>query len=342
VRNALNQYKMETELHRLKEEIRQDKDIIGASEAIRHLKSQIASAAPSDGRVLIHGENGTGKEIVARSIHDASLRADKPFIEVNCAAIPEELIESELFGHTKGSFTGASEDKDGKFIQAHGGTLFLDEIGDMSLKTQAKVLRVLESQKVEPVGGTEFKKVDVRVITATNKNLTEEIKQGAFRDDLFYRINVIPIHVPPLRERIEDIPLLVDHFLTEFSLKSGQKKKQIAGAAIGLLQKNDWRGNVRELKNFVERMVIMVPSDRITAYDMPADIREQVKDPDLIVDDLSSLKKAKESFERRYILEKLKESNYSVSRAARLLNIERSNLYRKMRYLGIKIDKNGE
>ena len=341
VKNALKQHIMEIELHRLKEEMKQGIDIIGESNVMQVLKKQIAAAAPSDSRVLIYGENGTGKEIVARSIHYSSLRAEAPFIEVNCAAIPEELIESELFGHIKGSFTGASESKDGKFIQAHGGTLFLDEIADMSLKTQAKVLRVLETQKVDPVGGKEARNADVRVITATNKLLEEEIEAGSFRDDLYYRINVIPINVPPLRERTEDIPLLVEHFLNQFSFKAGKKKKQIYPSAMKLLQNFEWPGNVRELKNLIERLVIMAPSNIISADDLPPVIRKPHRDDVAIPGPFSSLKEARDDFERRYILELLQKHNNSVPRTAQELNIERSNLYRKMRYLNIKIDKNG-
>ena len=275
VKNALRQRRLESENRALKQQVEQRYAMVGESAAIRALRGDIAQAAPSNGRVLIFGENGTGKELVARAIHAQSLRASGPFVEVNCAAIPEELIESELFGHTRGAFTGALTAKKGKFELADGGTLFLDEIGDMTLKTQAKVLRVLQEQRLEPVGGTGSVTVDVRVIAATNKNLEEEIRRGAFREDLFFRLNVIPFHVPPLRERREDIPLLARHFMAALSAEYGRRPKELAPEALELLAALPWPGNVRELRNIIERLVIMTPGDRIEARHLPPSLVER-------------------------------------------------------------------
>jgi two-component system nitrogen regulation response regulator NtrX len=278
--------------------------------------------------VLIYGESGTGKELVAHAIHAMSPRAPEAFVEVNCAAIPEELIESELFGHRKGSFTGASEDKIGKLQKADGGTLFLDEVGDMSLKTQAKMLRALEEQRFEPVGASESIRVDVRVIAATNKNLGEEIERGNFREDLLYRLNVIPFHVPPLRERVEDIALLADHFLREFTTAYGRKPKELTPEAYQVLDEYHWPGNVRELKNLMERIVIMNPQVRIDARHIPlGPSRRSAMD--------RPADRFGEAAEREYILKKLEETKGNVTRTAELLGLERSNLYRKMKTLGI-------
>ena len=238
--------------------------MVGESLLMRQLREQVAMAAPTNGRVLIFGENGTGKELVARTVHALSRRRNQPFVEVNCAAIPEELIESELFGHVKGAFTGAVADRKGKFEAAHNGTIFLDEIGDMSLKTQAKVLRVLQEQVTEPVGSTSRVQVDVRVLAATNKDLLAEIRAGRFREDLYFRLNVIPIFVPPLRERAEDIPLLVEHFIADFALEYGRRAKTVTPGAMTRLQTYRWPGNVRELRNVIERVVIMAPGDEIS------------------------------------------------------------------------------
>jgi two-component system nitrogen regulation response regulator NtrX len=262
-----------------------------------------------------------------------SARAAEPFVEVNCAAIPEELIESELFGHRKGSFAGAQEDKTGKFQKADGGSLFLDEVGDMSLKTQAKVLRVLDEQRFEPVGATESVQVDVRVIASTNKNLQEEIERGNFREDLFYRLNVIPFHVPPLRERTEDIPLLADHFIKEFTSAYGRKPKELTREAYQALQGYHWPGNVRELRNLMERLVIMNPQVRVDARHIPLPRSRPTSEPPQ--EGFSSLQEVRESVEREYILKKLDETAGNVTRAAELLGLERSNLYRKMKALGI-------
>jgi two-component system nitrogen regulation response regulator NtrX len=309
--------------------------MIGDSQAIRQLQEQVAMAAPTNGRVLIHGENGTGKELVARSIHMRSRRMKGPFIEVNCAAIPEELIESELFGHMKGAFTGAFTDRRGKFELADTGTLFLDEIGDMSVKTQAKVLRALQEQVVEPVGGTSGVKVDVRVIAATNKDLPTEIRAGRFREDLYFRLNVIPISVPPLRDRDSDIPLLADHFMIEFAREYGRRAKRLdPGAATGL-RSYRWPGNVRELRNVIERLMIMVPGDTIGLADLAFLEGGGVAAADQPGTPALPLHEARERFERDYIMRALAAQNGNISRTADALGVERSNLYRKMRAFGI-------
>jgi two-component system, NtrC family, nitrogen regulation response regulator NtrX len=270
VRNALRQRQLETDNLRLREALDDNNTMIGESVPIRALRQQIAVAAPTNGRILIYGESGTGKELAARAIHHSSPRAASPFVELNCAAIPEELIESELFGHTKGAFTGATQAKRGKFEQADGGTLLLDEVGDMSLKVQSKVLRVLEEQRFEPIGSNTPLQVDVRIIAATNKRLDEEIERGAFRPDLFYRLNVIPFEVPPLRERREDIPLLTEYFNRKYSAEYNRGPKTFADDAQNRLTEYDWPGNVRELRNTIERVVIMSASERIGAEDLPA------------------------------------------------------------------------
>lgn len=333
IKNACQQRKLEREIERLKEgdgKLR----IIGESVPMKALRQQLGLMAGTNGRVLIYGESGTGKELVAHAIHQNSPRVDEPFIEVNCAAIPEELIESELFGHRKGSFTGASEDKTGKLQKADGGTLFLDEVGDMSLKTQAKVLRALEEQRFEPVGAHDSIRVDVRIVAATNKNLEDEIARGNFREDLFYRLNVIPFYVPPLRDRIEDVPLLADHFLSEFTTSYGRKPKELTAEAYRVLQEYSWPGNVRELKNLMERIVIMNPQVRVDARHIPLHPgRRQVFER--TVDRFGSLQEVREAAEREYILKKLEETQGNVTRTAELLGLERSNLYRKMKSLGI-------
>ena len=308
--------------------------IIGESIPMKALRQQLLLMAGTNGRVLIYGESGTGKELVAHAIHAHSPRASEAFVEVNCAAIPEELIESELFGHRKGSFTGAHDDKAGKFRKADAGTLFLDEVGDMSLKTQAKVLRALEEQRFEPVGAAESIQVDVRVVAATNKNLEQEIERGNFREDLFYRLNVIPFYVPPLRERVEDIPLLADYFLAEFTTAYGRKPKQLTPEAYRALQEYPWPGNVRELRNLMERLVIMSPQTRVDARHIPLNpSRRPMFDGAL--DRFASLQELREAVEREYILKKLDEAGGNVTRTAELLGLERSNLYRKMKSLGI-------
>ena len=334
VTRALEHTRLERENASLKERLDVRTDIIGDSEVTRTLREQIATAAPTSGRVLIQGENGSGKELVARAIHALSSRREQPFIEVNCAAIPEELIESELFGHEKGAFTGAVARRRGKFETADGGTLFLDEIGDMSLKTQAKVLRALEEQVVERVGGREPLKVDVRVIAASNRNLETLIAQGQFRDDLFYRLAVIPIEVPPLRARRDDIPLLVDHFLALFCVENGKRVKAVSGEALAYFLAYDWPGNIRELRNMVERLVIMTPGETIGPDDLPAPLRP--KDAGAGgVDGQRSLREARDGFERAYILAELRAHDWNMTRTAERLGIERSHLYRKIKTYGI-------
>src|ERR1700737_1910410 len=272
VRNAIQQRRLEEENQSLRKELSHRHQVIGESVPMKALRQQVAVTAPTNGRVLIYGESGTGKELVARALHAASLRNKGPFVEVNCAAIPEELIESELFGHIKGSFTGATEDKIGKFQKADGGTLFLDEIGDMSLRTQSKVLRVLEEQRFERVGSNQTLSVDVRVIAATNKHLEQEIARGAFRQDLFYRLNVIPFHVPVLRDRKEDIPTLARYFLSEFSSAYGKKTRELSDAAMEILLRHPWPGNVREVRHLIERLVIVWPRARIEPHHLPPEI----------------------------------------------------------------------
>jgi len=335
VANAVRQRRLEVENRELRETVGRRHTIVGDSYAMGQLLEQVAMAAPTNGRVLIYGENGTGKELVARTIHMRSRRMKGPFIEVNCAAIPEELIESELFGHMKGAFTGAMSDRRGKFELADGGTLFLDEIGDMSLKTQAKVLRALQEQVVEPVGGTSGVKVDVRVIAATNKDLPAEIRAGRFREDLYFRLNVIPIFVPPLRDRDSDIPLLAEHFMAEFAREYGRRPKKLdAGAATGL-RAYRWPGNVRELRNVIERLMIMVPGDTIAASDLGFLDISLVAAPDESGAQPLPLHDARDRFERDYILRALAAQNGNISRTADALGVERSNLYRKMRAFGI-------
>jgi two-component system nitrogen regulation response regulator NtrX len=343
VRNALRRRRLEAEVRVLKERLDGRYVMVGESPAIRRLRADIAQAAPTSGRALIFGENGTGKELVARAIHAQSHRAAGPFVEVNCAAIPEELIESELFGHARGAFTGALSTRKGKFELADGGTLFLDEIGDMSLKTQAKVLRALQEQRIEPVGGAGSVEVDVRVIAATNKHLEEEIRAGRFREDLFFRLNVIPFHVPPLRERREDIPLLARHFMETLSAEHGRRPRTIAPGALEVLAQMPWPGNVRELRNIVERLVIMTHAEVIEVSHLPASLLEAAPvaaqaPPDGRSEerpDLGTLSEAREEFERRYIQKKYQEAGGNMSRTAEALGVERSNLYRKMKAYGL-------
>ncbi len=348
-KNALRQRKLEVEVQSFRKQAERRHLMVGESEALQALRADIARAAPSNGRVLIFGENGTGKELVARNIHEQSLRAQGPFVEVNCAAIPEELIESELFGHTKGAFTGALTAKKGKFELADGGTLFLDEIGDMTLKTQAKVLRALQEQKVEPVGGNAAVSVDVRVIAATNKNLEEELRKGTFREDLFFRLNVIPFRVSPLRERREDIPLLARHFIEQIGAEYGKRPKQISAEALEALKAHNWPGNVREIRNIIERLVIMTPGERIELSDLPASLgageRPQPSRASAEVElagEFASLTAAREHFEKRYIWQKYLQCEGNMSRTAEALQVERSNLYRKMKGYGLLPARKGE
>ncbi|MEW6410671.1 MAG: sigma-54 dependent transcriptional regulator [Nitrospirota bacterium] len=338
ISNAIEHKRLEEENRNLRIKIQKKYEIVGDSPAIRRLLEVIKTAGPSNSRVLIFGESGSGKELVARAIHNYSRRREKPFIEVNCAAIPTDLIESELFGHEKGAFTGATTSKKGKFEIADEGTLFLDEVGDMSLNTQAKVLRVLQEQEFQRVGGGKTIKVDVRVITATNKNLEEEIKKGTFREDLYYRLNVIPIVVPPLRERKEDISLLSRYFLKEFASEYGQKPKEIDEKALSVLDSYDWPGNVRELRNMIERVVIMTDSSIITIDDIPSPLTEPVVAPETeFFSQYNTLREARASFEREFILKRLRENNWNITKTADDLEIERSNLHRKIKALGITL-----
>src|SRR5580693_8214560 len=333
IKNALEQVRLEEENRRLRAELAQQFELIGASMPVKALRQQVALTAPTNGRVLIYGESGVGKEVVARALHEASLRKARPFVEVNCAAIPDELIESELFGHVKGSFTGATEDKIGKFQKADGGTLFLDEIGDMSLRTQSKVLRVLEEQRFERVGSNATLSVDVRVIAATNKNLEQEIARGAFRQDLFYRLNVIPFYVPPLRDRREDIPTLTKYFLMEFSSAYVKKTRELSDAAMEILIRYPWPGNVRELRNLVERLVIVCPQARIEPHHLPPELFRGVAESPH--HPYSTLHEARSAYEREFILRKLQEHRWNMTQTAMVLGLERSHLYRKMKSLGI-------
>jgi two-component system, NtrC family, nitrogen regulation response regulator NtrX len=336
VERTLEHARLEQQHRQLRERVERGQEIVGKSSVIDELRQQIAVAAPTTGRVLIHGESGAGKELVARAIHARSTRAEGPFVEVNCAAVPEELIESELFGHERGAFTGAVARRRGKFELADGGTLFLDEIGDMSLKTQAKVLRALEEQAFERVGGKETIRVDVRVITASNQNLQELIVAGKFREDLFYRLNVIPIEVPALRKRKEDLPALVEHFITLVSAENGRRPKTIAAEALAYFLTYDWPGNVRELRNMVERLVIMAPREVIGPDDLPPPLR--TREEGNTVESAQrdrKLKDARESFERAYILSELREHEWNMTRTAEKLGIERSHLYRKLKAYGI-------
>jgi two-component system nitrogen regulation response regulator NtrX len=333
---ALDHGRLERENRDLREQLGRGQRIVGKSRVIEELRQQIAIAAPTNGRVLIHGENGVGKELVARAIHAQSSRRDGPFVEVNCAAIPDELIESELFGHERGAFTGAVSRRRGKFELADGGTLFLDEVGDMSVKTQAKVLRALEEQAFEHLGGKETLHVDVRVLAASNQNLPELIAQGRFREDLFYRLSVIPVEVPPLRQRAEDIPLLVEHFVTLFSGENAKRPKTISVEALAYFLSYDWPGNVRELRNMVERLVIMTPGDVIGPEALPPPLRP--RDPAAVALDTQrekTLKEAREAFERAYIQAELRAHEWNMTRTAEKLGIERSHLYRKLKMYGI-------
>lgn len=333
IHNAAEQKRLQLELARMKETAGGMPQIIGESVPMKALRQQLTLMSATNGRVLIYGESGTGKELIARAIHMASARAREPFVEVNCAAIPEEAIESELFGRRKGSLPGVHEDKRGKFQKADNGTLFLDEVGDMSLKTQAKVLRFLDEQRFEPVGALESIQVDVRVVASTNKNLEEEIERGNFREDLFYRLNVAPFHVPPLRERREDVRLLAEHFLREFTTAYGRKPKQLSEEAFRLLEEYSWPGNVRELRNLMERIVIMNPQPRIDLRHIPLDRgRRGAERP---VERFGSLQEVREAAERDYILRKLEEAKGNVTRAADMVGLERSHFYRKMKALGI-------
>ena len=336
VKNAAEARKLRSENVDLKREAFSPSEIVGESIPLKALRQQIGLMAPTNGRVLIYGESGTGKELVARAIHAQSLRHREMFVEVNCAAIPEDMIESELFGHCKGAFPGASTDKAGKFQKADGGTLFLDEVGDMSLKTQSKVLRTLDEGRFVPVGREEAVKVDARVIAATNKELEDEIGRGNFREDLFYRLNVIPFFVSPLRERKEDIPLLARHFLHEFSAAYSRRDKEMSDDAMEVLLRYSWPGNVRELRNVVERVVIMNPTaHKIERKHLPPLLYREGSRRSM--GEFSTLHQARAAYERDYILKKLDENHGNISRTADALGLERSHMYRKMKALGIAV-----
>jgi two-component system nitrogen regulation response regulator NtrX len=333
LKNAVQQRRMDLELQRLREDAGLP-EIIGESVPMKALRQQLKLMAGTNGRVLIYGESGTGKELVARAMHRSSQRSDGPFVEVNCAALPEDLIESELFGHRLTRFDGSADHKIGKMQKAHGGTFFLDEVGDMSLKTQAKVLRALDEHRFEPIGAPQSIQVDVRVVAATNKNLEKEIERGNFREDLFYRLNVIPFTVPPLRERAEDVPVLAAHFLREFAVAYGRKPKELSEDALAALMSYQWPGNVRELRNLMERIVILHPQQRIEVRHLPLEAARKTQNSKAW-NGFGSLHDVKEAAERDYILRKLEETSGNVTRASELLGLERSNLYRKMKTLGI-------
>lgn len=337
VRHALEARRLKSTVQDIKKRAEKKYRIIGQHPSMVELWQEVQKIAPTNATVLIQGESGTGKELVARAIHDHSPRAEENFVQVNCAAIPEELIESELFGHEKGAFTGATERKSGKFELADGGTIFLDEIGDMSLKTQSKVLRVLEEGEVQRVGSSKIIKVDVRIIAATNKDLKKEMKEGRFRDDLFFRLNVVPIYVPPLRERKEDIPLLVDYFCAVYSEENNFRRKKFSPEALDLMVKYPWKGNVRELRNLVERLIILTDKEVIGPEDLPDYL---LQDRELLLPDLrrvKTLKDFREEAEKNFILFKLKSNNWNVSRTAREIDTPRSNLYKKLEQYGIKL-----
>ncbi len=338
VQNGLEFSRLQEESRFWQQKATRRSQLTGRSPVVESLRAEIQRAAPTNATVLITGENGTGKELVARMLHQLSRRSQRPMVEVNCAAIPEELIESELFGHEKGAFTGALERRKGKFDSANGGSLFLDEIGDMSLRTQAKILRIIQEQNFERVGGSRPIQVDVRVIAATNKDLQSEIEAGRFRQDLYYRLNVIPIRVPPLRERLQDIPLLVEDFLRQVANESTMGRKEIAPTVYALLQSYPWPGNVRELRNFVERLVIMIPGQIIRPQDLPRDFQQHLQPRDTTTDPyhLPLFKEARALFEREYIVRRLEECSWNISLTAQQIGVERSHLHRKMKALGIR------
>lgn len=336
VRNAVEQVKLLTENIEIKKTLEGGGEILGQSKGIKSILELIEKVAPLDTRVLITGENGTGKELVARAIHRRSQRKDKPFIEVNCAAIPNELIESELFGHEKGSFTGAFNQRIGKFELANKGTIFLDEVGDMSPQAQAKVLRAIEDGKIERVGGGKKIDVDVRIISATNKELTEEIDKEKFREDLYHRLNVIPINVPPLRERKDDIPILAEAFSKEITTRHKKPPVKFLDDAFKLFQEMNWSGNVRELKNIVERIIIIIDKREIARSDIELLLKPGQATMDDIIDESNSFQEFKEKAERAFILKQLNENNWNISKTAELLDIQRSHLYNKMKKYGIE------
>jgi len=333
LRNAVESHRLQAENRTLRSE---PDDLVGAAPAMKKLRSTIEKAAPTPATVLVAGESGTGKELVARAIHRGSPRAGRPLVQVNCAAIPEELIESELFGHEKGSFTGAVRKQVGKFVSADGGTIFLDEIGDLSARAQAKVLRVLQSGEVEPVGAERTVTVDVRVIAATNRDLEEEIAGGRFREDLYYRLNVVPIRTPPLRERLEDVPVLVDYFVRRYAEANNYRAMPFTDAAVAYLQALPWKGNVRELKNLVERLLILAPGEEITRDDVLTATGGTRPDLSSAATAARTLREFRETTERLFILQKLEENEWNVTQTAQAIDTPRSNLYKKLDQYDIK------
>jgi len=341
IANALSRGTLAAENERLRRRLEEDSVLVGKSEPMRRLRDDIARAAPTGATVLIQGESGTGKELVAREVHRASRVASGPFVQVNCAAIPEELIESELFGHEKGSFTGAVRRQVGKFVEADGGTIFLDEIGDMSARAQAKVLRVLEVGEVEPVGAARVRQVSVRVLAATNRDLTAWIKEGRFREDLYFRLNVVPLSTPPLRERTEDIPELVEHFTGVFSERDHRKPRRFAASALAVLQARSWPGNVRELRNLIERVLIMTDTEPIEAKHLPPEARVSPSEISEKGVKLATLSEFKEFSERQFLVAKLRENGWNISRTAEVIQTPRSNLYKKIEHHGISRESDG-
>jgi two-component system nitrogen regulation response regulator NtrX len=337
--NALSRDHLVRENVRLKQRVEIEDTFVGASDSVKKLNEQVARAAPSDATVLITGESGTGKELLARQIQRLSRLAQGPFVTVNCAAIPEELIESELFGHEKGSFTGAVRKQVGKFVEADGGTIFLDEVGDMSSRAQAKVLRVLQEGEVEPVGQAKTQKVKVRVIAATNKDLPGEIRKGSFREDLYFRLNVVPLHVAPLRERPKDVSPLVEHFAAVYAERNGLRRRTFDRGALDALAARSWPGNVRELKNLVERVLIMAESDPVTAADIPPESQFSPRDLAGQASRIATLAEFKEYTEREFLLAKLRENNWNVSKTAETIQTPRSNLYKKLEHYGLSREK---
>jgi len=339
IRNALRLSRLSDENQKLVRSIELRHDMVGSSPALRGVLDAVKRAAPTNATVLIRGESGVGKELVARMIHRNSLRARERFVQVNCAAIPDELIESELFGHEKGSFTGATDKQVGKFELADRGTIFLDEVGDMSLKTQAKVLRVLQEGEVERIGSSRTMKVDVRVIAATNKELEQEIEKGQFREDLFFRLSVIPIFVPPLRDRVEDISPLVRHFAEQFTRENNFHPKRFTAEAIAALQRGRWKGNIRELRNTIERVIIMTPGEVVDATDLPEAVRGEAPSAPAAEergDRPNTLREFKESAERAFLIQKLRENDWNISKTAETIGTPRSNLYKKLEQYNIR------
>jgi len=340
IKNALSRNTLRAENERLRQKLEEESVLVGKSAPMAKLRAEVARAAPTSATVLVTGESGTGKELVAREIHKGSRVSGGPFIQVNCAAIPEELIESELFGHEKGSFTGAVRRQTGKFVEADGGTIFLDEVGDMSARAQAKVLRVLEAGEVEPVGAARVRQVNVRVVAATNRDLTESIKNGRFREDLYFRLNVLPVRTPPLRERTEDVTELVEHFTRIYSQRDNQRPRRFAPSALAVLKARSWPGNVRELRNLVERVLIMTDSDPIEAKDLPPEARvspTEISEKGL---QLATLSEFKEYAEREFLVTKLRENGWNISRTAEVISTPRSNLYKKIEHH--KISREGD